>query len=170
MEDEGVDGRDLAPDGDRRLRRFARAGRARIATPAGAEIELVVAEGFAARLLGLAWLGPAGAPALLIPRCRSVHTFGMRFAIDLVFLALPAGGGDRGDGARAAEVIAVRDRLAPRRLAGVGRGRGGTRIAALELPAGAARRLAIEPSRKLSWSVLDRPPAAPARGRRGDRD
>ena len=40
-----------------------------------------------ARLLGLALLKalPPG-HALLIPRCRSVHTFGMRFAIDVVFL------------------------------------------------------------------------------------
>ena len=39
------------------------------------------------RLLGLAFLeaGQAG-EGLLIPRCRSVHTFGMRFDIDLVFL------------------------------------------------------------------------------------
>jgi uncharacterized membrane protein (UPF0127 family) len=39
------------------------------------------------RLLGLALLDRAAAgPGLLIPRCRSVHTFGMRFALDLVFL------------------------------------------------------------------------------------
>ena len=40
-----------------------------------------------ARLLGLALLdrGSAG-EGLLIPGCRSVHTFGMRFALDLVFL------------------------------------------------------------------------------------
>jgi uncharacterized membrane protein (UPF0127 family) len=39
------------------------------------------------RLLGLAWLDRAGAPAgLLIPRCRAIHTFGMRFPLDLVFL------------------------------------------------------------------------------------
>ncbi len=39
------------------------------------------------RLLGLAWLRsiPSG-HALLIPDCRSVHTFGMRFAIDVAFL------------------------------------------------------------------------------------
>jgi uncharacterized membrane protein (UPF0127 family) len=41
-----------------------------------------------ARLLGLAFLNRAEAgEGLLIPRCRSVHTFGMRFALDLVFLA-----------------------------------------------------------------------------------
>src|SRR4051794_41055866 len=40
-----------------------------------------------ARLLGLAWLRamPPG-HALLIPGCRSVHTFGMRFPLDVVFL------------------------------------------------------------------------------------
>jgi uncharacterized protein len=40
-----------------------------------------------ARLLGLAFLdrGDAG-PGLLIPGCRSVHTFGMRFPLDLWFL------------------------------------------------------------------------------------
>ena len=30
-------------------------------------------------------------PGLLIPRCSSVHTFGMRFALDLVFLDAAAG-------------------------------------------------------------------------------
>jgi len=43
------------------------------------------------RLLGLGLLDAERAPAgLLIPRCRSVHTFGMRFEIDVLFL-----GGDR---------------------------------------------------------------------------
>jgi uncharacterized membrane protein (UPF0127 family) len=40
-----------------------------------------------ARLLGLALLRDLPPDrALLIPRCRSVHTFGMRFALDLLFL------------------------------------------------------------------------------------
>lgn len=45
------------------------------------------ARGFRARLLGLAGLAslPSGT-ALLIERTRSVHTFGMRFALDLVWL------------------------------------------------------------------------------------
>lgn len=39
------------------------------------------------RLLGLALLRPARAgEGLLIPRCRSVHTFGMRFPIHVVFV------------------------------------------------------------------------------------
>jgi len=46
-----------------------------------------VASTWHARLLGLSHLDPDEAgPGLLIPRCRSVHTFGMRFALDLVFL------------------------------------------------------------------------------------
>jgi uncharacterized protein len=63
----------------RRLRRLARTevlGR-----------EVLVARGFRARLLGLALLRRERAgPGLLIPRCRCVHTFGMRFPLDLVFL------------------------------------------------------------------------------------
>ncbi len=40
-----------------------------------------------ARLLGLAGLREVPYPsALLILRCSSVHTFGMRFAIDVLFL------------------------------------------------------------------------------------
>ena len=40
-----------------------------------------------ARLLSLALLDPEDAgEGLLIPDCRSVHTFGMRFELDLLFL------------------------------------------------------------------------------------
>jgi uncharacterized protein len=51
--------------------------------------EIFVAEGPWDRLVGLAGLPamPAGA-ALLIPRCRSVHTFGMRFALDVLFVTI----------------------------------------------------------------------------------
>ena len=46
-----------------------------------------VATGFRARLCGLAWRERAQAgPGLLIPRCSSVHTFGMRFELDVYFL------------------------------------------------------------------------------------
>jgi uncharacterized membrane protein (UPF0127 family) len=48
---------------------------------------VAVAAGFRARLLGLAYMDRREAEAgLLIPRCFAVHTFGMRFALDLVFL------------------------------------------------------------------------------------
>lgn len=64
-----------------------------------------VARGFRARLRGLAWRERSAAgPGLLIPRCRSVHTFGMRFALDVVFLDA------RG------RVVSVRRRVPPRRL------------------------------------------------------
>jgi uncharacterized membrane protein (UPF0127 family) len=46
-----------------------------------------VATNLRSRLLGLALLGRERAGAgLLIPGCRSVHTFGMRFSLDLLFL------------------------------------------------------------------------------------
>jgi uncharacterized protein len=81
-----------------------------------------VAANRASRLLGLALLDrDAAGPGLLIPRCRSIHTFGMRFPLDLVFL----------DGA--AEAVSVRRRVPPRRLAVERRAR-----AVLELPAGEA--------------------------------
>jgi uncharacterized membrane protein (UPF0127 family) len=49
--------------------------------------EVPVASTRLSRLLGLALLsrGRAGT-GLLIPRCRSVHTLGMRFRLDLLFL------------------------------------------------------------------------------------
>jgi uncharacterized membrane protein (UPF0127 family) len=47
-------------------------------------MEIRVARGVD-RLVGLIGRGSAG-DALLVPRCRSVHTFGMRFALDLVWL------------------------------------------------------------------------------------
>ena len=50
------------------------------------ELPTRVARGFRERLLGLAWSRSPRAGALLLPRCRSVHTFGMRFALDLFWL------------------------------------------------------------------------------------
>jgi uncharacterized protein len=64
-----------------------------------------VATGFRSRLLGLAGLSPASAGAgLLIPDCASVHTLGMRFHLDLVFLD------------RRGEPLAVRRAVPPARL------------------------------------------------------
>jgi uncharacterized membrane protein (UPF0127 family) len=76
----------------------------------------------AARLRGLAGLRDLGAHiALHLPRTRSVHTFGMRFALDLVWLD------DRGD------VVRIDRDVAPRRLRACRRAR-----SVLEAPAGAA--------------------------------
>lgn len=58
-----------------------------------------------ARLLGLALLDelPSNV-ALLLPRCSSVHTFGMRFALDIVFLD------------RLGRVLRFEAEVAPRRI------------------------------------------------------
>lgn len=63
----------------RRLRRLP------VAAALGREVPVAV--GVPARLLGLSHLDLERAGVgLLIPCCRGVHTFGMRFALDLVFL------------------------------------------------------------------------------------
>jgi hypothetical protein len=50
-------------------------------------ITLPVATTCRSRLLGLAFLARERAgPGLLVPGCRSVHTLGMRFPLDLIFL------------------------------------------------------------------------------------
>jgi uncharacterized protein len=52
---------------------------------------LLVARSPPARALGLAALASLPAHvALLLPRCRSVHTFGMRFPLDLLWLTRAA--------------------------------------------------------------------------------
>ncbi len=82
--------------------------------------EVPVAVGLRARLLGLSCLGRDEVDAgLLIPRCSSVHTFGMRFALDLCFL-----GEDLA-------ILAVHREIPARRVVSV-RGAG----AVLEIPAG----------------------------------
>ena len=43
-----------------------------------------VAKGLVGRMRGLAWAPPGD--ALEIPRCNSVHTFGMRYDLDLIWL------------------------------------------------------------------------------------
>ena len=86
-------------------------------------VDVLVASTFRSRLLGLALLDRSRAPAgVLLPRCRSVHTFGMRFRIDLLFL-------DR-EGA----VIAVERGVAPGRVV---RCHGATAV--LELSGGGSR-------------------------------
>jgi uncharacterized membrane protein (UPF0127 family) len=77
-----------------------------------------VAETLLSRLLGLAFLDrPDAGIGLLIPRCRSVHTFGMRFPLDVYFLG------------RYGEVVDVRLGVPPFRIL---RRRGADAV--LELP------------------------------------
>ena len=79
-----------------------------------------MADRLIARALGLAFLDRVDAGGgLLIPGCRSVHTFGMRFRLDLIFLDSDL------------RVVAARRAVPPRRFASC-------RLAdsVLELPAG----------------------------------
>lgn len=83
-------------------------------------VEVPVARGYRARLLGLAGIPPERAGAgLLIPRCAAVHTFGMRFRLDLHFLD------------ESGRPLLVRRAVPPRRFAAC---RGAAAV--LELPAG----------------------------------
>lgn len=108
------------------MRRFASTPVASVTLPGGGRLDAWVAESPGTRLIGLAALGrlPPGT-ALLLPRCRSVHTLGMRFAVDVAFISEPIAAG-------ACEVIATFTAVPPGRVVRV-RGR----VAALEAPAGA---------------------------------
>jgi uncharacterized protein len=103
----------------------------RMSPPNGGELSVFVAERYTERLLGLAWLGdiPPGT-GLLIPGARSVHTLGMRFRLDILFVAA---------GSRSLEVIEVHRAVPPRRVVRAAR----PGLDALELPGGEARRLGL---------------------------
>ena len=75
-----------------------------------------VATTFRERLIGLAFRREPPADGLLLPRTRSVHTFGMRFALDLVWL-----------GARD-EVVRVDRHVSPRRHRACARARAVVRV------------------------------------------
>lgn len=101
------------------------------------ELVVLVADGPWSRLLGLAFLDEPPRGGLLLERCEGVHTFGMRFAVDVVFL-------DR-DSLLVCDVVS---HLRPRRSASLNRplrpqGRGS--VAALELEAGRAAAAGIVP-------------------------
>jgi uncharacterized membrane protein (UPF0127 family) len=66
--------------------------------------------------------GSAEGSALIIAPCQAVHTFRMRFPIDIVFAD------------RQGRVVRVRSNVGPRRIAGAWRA-----FAVIELPAGAAQ-------------------------------
>jgi uncharacterized membrane protein (UPF0127 family) len=68
-------------------------------------VQVPLATGLRARALGLSHLDrDAAGPGLLIPRCAAVHTFGMRFPLDVYFLDA--------DG----EVLSSRSGVPPRRF------------------------------------------------------
>jgi uncharacterized protein len=102
----------------------------------GEELTVLVAETFRERLLGLAGLPTlAAGMALLIPRCRSVHTFGMRFDLDVLFVTVDHGS------------LCVHDQrlgLGPCRIVRASRAaRAKPRLAALEVAASARSRRGV---------------------------
>ena len=121
--------------------RFARARRTEIACPSG-RLEVAVAEGFRLRLLGLTGLGQGEIEPLLFPRCRSIHTFGMKAVIDLVWFQESSAG---------LAVIGVVEGLPPRRRARAPRSDSLRReVSVVELPGGDAERLGFRADRALS--------------------
>lgn len=105
-----------------------------------AGLQVHVADSFASRLVGL--LGQRALDskqALLIVPCNNVHTFFMRFAIDVVFL-------DR-DGV----ILHVAPELRPWRAASCWRAH-----ACLELPVGGAVHYGLVPGRCLAQLAAER--------------
>lgn len=99
-------------------------------------LQVRVAGSFAARWRGL--LGRTGlqpGEGLWLPGVRGIHTFGMKFAIDALFLDW--------DGL----VLRVRARVAPGRLAGPVPGA----ASCLELAAGETGRAGVRPGHRLVW-------------------
>jgi len=94
-----------------------------------AALRVLYAQSFLARLLGLLALPPLRpGEALVLKPCASVHTFFMRYAIDVVYLG------------RDKRVIKVVPALAPWRVSACPGAH-----ATLEFAAGEARRLALQP-------------------------
>lgn len=119
------------------MRRFHHVARLHVRPPAGGRLELIVAEHALIRLLGLALLESLEhRVGLLIPSCRSIHTLGMRFRIDVVFVT-PA--------VRGLVVGSVSEAVPPRRII---RSRG-SGLGVIEVPSGEARRLGLQPGARL---------------------
>lgn len=101
-------------------------------------IEVMVADGMLSRMRGLLGRRPLeNHEGMFLKRCNLVHTLGMRYSIDVVFL--------RKDGL----VLKVSEALAPRRASGHLRAAG-----VLELASGVARRVGIAPGIRLPIDVF----------------
>ena len=125
--------------------RFAGAKRIEITCPDGV-LEAAVAESFRLRLRGLMGLRPEEIEPVLFPGCRSIHTFGMKGAIDVVWLE------QNGNRARVIDLVTS---LEPRRGARAPRcGAARRRIAALELAPGEADRLRLIPAAEVALNTV----------------
>jgi uncharacterized membrane protein (UPF0127 family) len=116
-------------------RRFRGAPTTELRSPNGA-VQAVVARNFRLRLLGLMGLGATEIAPLLFPRCRSIHMYGMKTPIDLVWLAL------EGDQGTVLEVVMGLETGRQKRAPCTETRRS---IAALELSPGEAQRLGLLP-------------------------
>lgn len=104
-------------------------------------LEVMVAESGAERMRGLLARPQPGAGAgLLLPACRLIHTFGMRYPIDAVYIGA--------DG----RVLKVTTGLAPRRIDGHLRA-----CSVLEMAAGAGACCGIVAGVRLPLSGRERP-------------
>jgi hypothetical protein len=122
------------------MRRFESTLVVRLQTPSGRCLDAWVAESLVPRLAGLAFV--AGLPdgrALLLPRCRSVHTAAMRFPIDIAFVTWPP--------APDCEIVAVEVGVLRLRIVAP-RGLPRSQVAALEAPA--LPGLGVAPGARLS--------------------
>lgn len=138
-----------APSGAWRVRELRATGLLRVVNTSKGTVvgdRVRVAASPAARVRGLLGTGALepGAGLVLVP-CRWVHTFGMAFPIDLVYLE------------RDGRVDLVRDAVPPGRLAP----RVGRAACVLELPAGAAAAARVEAGDRLCWRSGEGP-AGPA--------
>jgi len=107
----------------------------------GSQVKL--AERWWARLRGfLGRPAPKAGEGLLLTPCRAVHTYGMRFSLDVVFL-------DR-DGV----VVALYERMAPASRTKMEPGA----WHALELPAGAIAATGTVPGDRIAWSPANNEP------------
>ena len=108
--------------------------------PRGGLVEAPVAVRFRARLLGLSGIDPRAGRGLVIPRCASVHTLGMRRPIDVAFATWVANG-------NALRLLAVHAGVLPGRVLRWRRRPMLRRrhVVALELAAGEAARLGLRP-------------------------
>ena len=120
--------------------RFRRARRM-VARTRNAAFELVVAQSSRVRLIGLAGLEAGEIVPLLFPACRSLHTFRMRVAIDIVWLEVEEGG---------SRVTQVSEGVEPGGRARAPRGSLRRGTAALELLAGDAAALGLRPGERLT--------------------
>jgi hypothetical protein len=147
------------------MRRFSGSPIVMVRCPSGASLRIHLAGTFASRLAGLALLPslPHGA-GLLIPRCRSVHTIGIRFAIDVVFLEPAADARWR--------VLETQAAIGPMRFVRLRRSNIDSlpgSVAALELCAGEAAQLSLASGAELRLTSGRRRfvQAEPSRSRQG---